>query len=294
MMQQRKFTSNGLAFIIPGLFFYLVFMIIPIIGTVATSFYNWSGYNLNSMRWTGISNYLEMIHDKVFWIALTNNLKLILLIVPLQCFAGLLVAILLERNLKFSVFFRGIYFLPIVVPFVVSGLILKMLLNPTLGLGSLSIGMPISFLKNIFATDWLGNKDTALYVVALIDIWAAFGYSMFLFVSTLKSIPDQLYEAATVDGASEFAKVRYITLPMLSNTVKLVIILASIDVMKVFTEIAVMTNGGPNYSTHALSTWTYFQAFTANQVGYASAIATVLLFISLIFSSIQLKMMRLK
>lgn len=268
-------------------------MAAPLLGTIFLGFFKWSGFNFKEIQWIGLGNYFEIIHDSVFWIALRNNLKLISTVVPLQCGLGLAIAILLEKRIRFSTFFRGVYFLPSVIPIVVTGIIFTMLLNPSFGFGSLFGGLSLpKYLSNFFTHDWLGNPNTALYVIIFLQIWTYFGYSMFLFISKLKTIPNEIYEAATVDGATQRDKTWYITIPLLKDTIGLVIILASIDVMKLFTVVFVITYGGPNYSTEVLAMWSYFQAFQANHVGYGSALASVLLVISLILTAIQLKLIR--
>ena len=163
-------------------------------------------------------------------------------------------------------------------------LIQPLVLSPSLGLIN-------PFLTAIgleqFAGAWLGNPRLALPIVVAIDVWHGFGLYMFLFISRLMAIPQDLHDAAFVDGANGWQDIVHITLPLLKSMVAMVVLLASIESLKLFAIVYVMTNGGPNHATEVLSTWAYFQAFTANKVGYGSAILVMLLVITFILAYIQ-------
>jgi raffinose/stachyose/melibiose transport system permease protein len=171
-----------------------------------------------------------------------------------------------------------------VISLVVVGIVFTLVLSPSLGLIN-------PFLEAIglgqFAGAWLGDPDLALPIVIAIDVWHGFGLYMFLFISRLIAIPQDLHDAAFVDGANGWQDIIHITLPLMKSMVAMVVLLASIEALKLFAIVYVMTKGGPNHATEVLSTWAYFQAFTANNVGYGSAILVVLLIITFVLAYIQ-------
>jgi ABC-type sugar transport system permease subunit len=197
---------------------------------------------------------------------------------------GLTLAVLLEQGLRGSNFFRGVFFIPTVMSFVVVGIVFMLLLSPELGLvNPLLRGVHLGGLQRA----WLGERATALPTVIGVDVWKNFGLSMFLFVAGLKSIPREYYEAASIDGANAWQRFWSITLPALRPVTAVVVTLASINTLKLFDLVYVMTAGGPNHSSEVLTTWMYQQGFKFNNMGYGSAIAVVLLIVTFILTAIQ-------
>jgi raffinose/stachyose/melibiose transport system permease protein len=271
-------------FLAPALIFYFLFLIVPLLGTVALSFTDWSGINFASIKFTGLANYQAMGDDPIFWLSLQHNVIFLVGAIVLRVSVALFLALALDQRVPFSNLFRGVYLMPTVISLVVVGVVFRLALSPSLGLMN-------PFLKAIgldaLAGDWLGDPDRVLPVLMLIDAWHGFGLYMFLFIARLAAISEELHEAAFVDGANGFQDIRYITLPLLRGTTAMVLLLAAIDSLKAFAIMYVMTNGGPNHGSEVLSTWAYFQAFTANKVGYGNAILVVLLAITFILSYIQ-------
>jgi raffinose/stachyose/melibiose transport system permease protein len=271
-------------FIAPSLVFYTVFLIVPLLGTLALSLTDWSGISLANIRVVGLANYRQLGSDPVFWESLQHNLIFLLGAILLKTTLALLLALALEQNLRFSAFFRGVYLMPTVISLVVVGIVFSLALSPSLGLVN-------PFLQAIglgqFAGSWLGDPQKVLPLVIVIDTWHGFGLYMFLFITRLIAIPQELHDAAFVDGASGRQDIWYVTLPLLKSTAAMVVLLAAIESLKAFALIYVMTNGGPNHQSEVLSTWAYFNAFTANKVGYGSAILVVLLLITFCLAYVQ-------
>ena len=281
---RRRVWLLVVPFVVPSLIFYTVFLIVPLLGTLALSFTDWSGISLANIRFVGLANYRQLGSDPVFWESLQHNLIFLLGAILLKTTLALLLALALEQNLRFSAFFRGVYLMPTVISLVVVGIVFSLALSPSLGLIN-------PFLQAIglgqFAGSWLGDPQKVLPLVIVIDTWQGFGLYMFLFITRLIAIPQELHDAAFVDGASGRQDIWYVTLPLLKSTAAMVVLLAAIESLKAFALIYVMTNGGPNHQSEVLSTWAYFNAFTANKVGYGSAILAVLLLITFCLAYIQ-------
>ena len=271
-------------FLAPALFFYVLFLLVPLLGTLALSVTDWSGFNIANIEFVGLENFRELGRDEVFWQSLRHNLTFLVGSVILKTTIALALALALDQHLPFSHFFRGVYLMPTVISLVVVGVVFTLVLSPSLGLIN-------PFLEAIglgrFAGAWLGNPRLALPIVIAIDVWHGFGLYMFLFISRLIAIPQDLHDAAFVDGANGWQDILHITLPLMKSMVAMVVLLASIESLKLFSVVYVMTKGGPSHATEVLSTWAYFQAFTANNVGYGSAILVVLLAITFVLAYIQ-------
>jgi raffinose/stachyose/melibiose transport system permease protein len=274
----------AIPFLAPALFFYAIFLLMPLLGALALSVTSWSGFNIADIEFVGLDNFRALGSDSVFWQSLQHNLFFLVGSVFLKTVIALALALALDQNLPFSNFFRGVYLMPTVISLVVVGIVFGLVLSPSLGLIN-------PFVKAIglgqFAGAWLGDPNLALPIVIAIDVWHGFGLYMFLFISRLIAIPQDLHDAAFVDGANGWQDILHITLPLMKSMVAMVVLLASIEALKLFSIVYVMTKGGPNHATEVLSTWAYFQAFTANKVGYGSAILVVLLIITFALAYIQ-------
>jgi raffinose/stachyose/melibiose transport system permease protein len=273
-------------FILPAFIPYVIFLALPIIGSIALSFFNWTGISFNNIEWAGLDNYIALTQDEVFWKAITHNLYFILGGVIGTVAVALTLAVLLEQHLPFSSFFRGAFFIPTTTSLVVVGIVFMLILSPELGLVN-------PLLRQVglghLARPWLGDPQTAMPTIIVVDIWKNFGLAMFLFVAGLKGIDAELYDAARIDGATPWQTFWRVTMPVLWPVTALVIVLTSIGTLKLFDLVYVMTAGGPNYASEVLTTWMYTQGFRYSKMGYGSAIAVVLLLMTLILSLIQLR-----
>lgn len=289
MRHNRAEALTAYAFVFPAVFFYIVFLAVPTLGTVAISFFDWAGISFADMRFVGLDNYAGLANDEVFFTALLHNIMFILAGTTLIVVIGMALAVLLEQELPGSRLFRGIFFIPSVTSLVVVGIVFTLLLSPELGVVNpllTAIGL------GDWTRAWLGDPVTALPSVIAADVWRSFGLAMFIFVAGLKGIDLELYEAARVDGATAWQQFRRITLPLLRPVTVTVILLVSIQSLKLFDLVYVMTNGGPSHASEVLSTWTYYQGFTFNRMGYASSISVTLLLITVGIGILQLRFNR--
>jgi len=273
-------------FILPSLIFYVIFKAIPICATFMISLFQWEGISFATMEYIGIQNYIALLQDEIFLKALWNNMFFIIMGVSTVTAFSFFIAVLLEKGLPLSDFFRGIYFIPATMSMVVIGIVFTLFLNPQLGVVN-----PVLKMIGLggLARDWLGDPQLALPTVILSHVWQMFGFYMFIFIAGLKNIPDELYEAAHIDGASTWQDFWHITLPVLKPVMIVVVILATINTLKTFDLVYVMTFGGPNNASQVLTLWMYLRGFMYNQMGYGSAVAVTLLFITFAFSAVQLK-----
>lgn len=249
--------------------------------------YSFQEYNIfTPPRWIGMENYTRLFQDPKFRTALVNSVRYFLGVVPLLVFLPLLIAAAVNHPLKGMRLFRALFYFPVITSMVVAGIawkwiytergVLNFLLTDILGV----LKEPVS---------WLNNRRTALPGVMGVTIWKGLGYYMVIYLAGLQSIPRELYEAAAMDGAGGFLRLRRITMPMLIPSISVVTILSAMASMKVFDEIYVMTGGGPFGSTRTLVFEIYINAFDRIRIGYAGAEAVVLFLILLIFSYFSLK-----
>jgi len=286
---RRSLRGWASGFIVPAYGFYLIFLIVPLILTMVLSFTNWDGFSWSQIHFNGVENYRDLLKDQVFHQALVHNVWFVVGSVLIKTVLALVLALLLYRAFAGSRFFQGVYLVPAVLSLVVVGLVFEFLLDPNNGLIN-------PLLHHIglghFAGVWFGNPHRALPILVLLDVWVAFGIYMFIFLSSLASLPKDVSEAAKVDGASAVQEAIHVTIPQLRDTIRLVLLLAAIDSLKVFATVFVTTGGGPNHSTEVLSTWAYFQAFTNNRVGYGNAILVVLLLVTFVLSFFYARRLR--
>ena len=279
---QRSLTAYLL--LLPGLIFYVPFHFLPILGVFFFSLLDWKGFSFATMKWAGLENYSKMLGDRFFWGALKNNIQFVIVVIVVQTVLALALALILEQKFKLSTLFRGVYFMPTVLSLVVVGILFGFVLSPSQGLINV-------FLRNIGLGNiqpvWLGDPKLALYVLMAVHMWKEFGLSMFLFIAGLEAIPEELFDAAKVDGASAWDVIWRIIIPLLRETITVVVILSTIVCFKLFDLVVVMTGGGPFFATEVLSVRMYYQTFKFNHVGYGSSIAVVLFLITFAVSGMQ-------
>ncbi|MDQ0972258.1 raffinose/stachyose/melibiose transport system permease protein [Neobacillus niacini] len=268
-------------FILPALFFYVIFLAKPIISTVQYSFYQWDGAS-PVMKFVGFDNYNRMIHDQVFWSALGHNIFWIIGTVILPLGVGLVLAILLSNKaVKGKLIFRVSYFLPVIVSLVAVGIIWNWIYHPDFGIIN-------SFFRFIgldgLAQAWLGNERTVLPALLIAGSWTYYGFCMVIFLAAIQGIDNTYYEAAKIEGANYFQTFFYVTVPLLKSTITLLVLNSLIGSFKVFDLIFLMTKGGPYHSSEVIGTYMFNEAFTMNNIGYGSAISIALALIIAICS----------
>jgi ABC-type sugar transport system permease subunit len=275
-----------LLFLLPFLVLYIGFTLWPLLATIAYSLFDWDGIHpLN--QFVGLGNYAQIVTDPLFWISFRNTLLFAAGNTVIKLPLTLLAAVLLTRRwLWFKRLFRTVLFLPIVVPVAVSGLVFTYLLNPSNGALS-------TFLVGVGLTkqplDLLGHDSTALWAVVLISVWQVFGQYMLYWMAALQNVPEELYEAAELDGAREWQKLVHITLPVIRPVAVIIALLAVVNALHVFGVVVTLTAGGPGRATYVVSYFIYSEAFreTPFRYGYASAAALIFAVLAFLFVSSQ-------
>ena len=276
-------------FLLPAAFFLLAFTAVPLAQAVALSFQHWNG--IDPANWVGLRNYTDLLEDEIFWQSVIHTVYFTVATILFQTTIPLVVAAILHSGLRGSTIFRFIYFLPVIISLTITGLLWSMILEPNFGI--LNTALRAVGLQS-FAQLWLADKNWVIPSLIVVSIWQSLGFFMMIFFAALQSIPEDLYEAAAIDGANAVQRFRFVTVPMLRRTILVVIVLNTIGGVKAFDHIWVMTGGGPNHASETLGTYLYRTAFgtygSSNpQLGYATAIAMVILAFSLIFSIIQIR-----
>lgn len=279
----RAEAKYGYAFIAPMLIGFIIFVLIPIIATFCLSFTNYS--LLSGMEFCGFSNYVKMLtKDATFTKSVVNTLYFTVLLVPTNFVLCLGLALLIQENIKGIGFFRTAIFTPYITSIVVWALIWKFMFQTENGFVNVFLR-----LLNIAGVNWLYNEKLAIPLVVFVTLTKGFGMNTIIFINALQDVPRIYYEAAELDGASAIQRFRRITLPMISPTVFLVLIITMIGSLKVFTQINVMTEGGPGTSSYVLVYYIYQKAFRLQQFGYASAISVILFIVIMILTLLQWK-----
>jgi len=278
----------GYLFATPWILGLIIFWGGPILASFYYSFTNKE--IIGTTRWLGLANYSRaFFSDDLFWPSLGRTFVFSFAYVPITIFGALVLATILNQKLVGTNVYRSIFFIPHLVPAVALAVVWIYLLQPRLG--------PINqILRNLGVTEpptWFANRDSALYSVILINVWAAMGgNTMLIFLAGLQGVPKELYEAAEIDGAGAWYKWRHVTLPLLTPTIFFNLVLAVIGALKVFTTALVATQGGPSYATWFFALHIYTEAFQYFRLGYGSALAWVLAVILMFFTFIQVSYSR--
>jgi raffinose/stachyose/melibiose transport system permease protein len=267
-------------FVLPAVILFALFLVYPMVDTVVMSFFSWDGFITTSPVFVGIQNYVRIFtQDPVFWGAFTNTVIWVVLSLAVPTTLGLLLALGVNKKLFGRNLLRSAFYIPAVLASIAVATMWVWLYNPESGLidGVLkAIGL------GGLAGDFLGNSNLALYAVFIAFVWQTAGFNMVLYMAGLQNVPDELVDAAKVDGASRFQIFRAVTWPALRPTTVIVIVLTMISSLKVFDLIVGMTQGGPAQSTQVLALWSYTQSFGNHVFGLGNAVATVLFVLSLI------------
>jgi multiple sugar transport system permease protein len=277
----RRNTLAGWSFILPNFVGFAVLTMVPVVVLFYVAFTNWNVFG--TARWIGIDNFTRMWNDSSFWTALRNTVYYTSLYIPLTLTAALGLALLLNRSLRGLAFFRTAAFFPYITAIVALTYVWNLLYSPEYG--------PINGLLRAVGIDdppgWTTSATWSMPAVILVGVWRDVGFYMLLFLAGLQTIPNQLYEAARIDGANARQRFWYITMPGLRYTTFFVVVILTINSFKVFDLILLLTEGGPGQSTLVLSQYIYQKGFVENQFGYASAISIVLFGICFLFTIFQ-------
>lgn len=266
-----------LLFAAPALVIYLGFLVWPALQALWISLTDWDGLS-DEQNFVGFDNYLAMLDDSVVGIAAVNNILWSVVTIVLPMALGLLLAVVLNRRSRTSPVLRTIFYAPAVLPLVAVASIWAWLYDPTDGAINTVLGaVGLGFLEQ----SWLGQDSTAIWAVMVAAVWVRTGFPMLLYLAALQSIPDEQYEAASVDGANRWQQFTRITFPSLKDTHYIVLALSLIESFKVFDLVYAMTYGGPGYSTQVMGTWMYANVFQYFNAGYGTAIAVVITIVAI-------------
>lgn len=272
-----KGNGTSYLFLLPALSLYILAIVFPTVQSVYLSFFDWNG--IKPKVFVGLKNYINLLTtDKVFWTALTNNVIWIVLTVVFTVGVSLLLALALNRRFRGRIFYRAIFYIPYMFSWIVVGIIWKWMYNPTMGF--VNEFLNLLGLENL-TRNWLADKSIALYCIYIAALWQGTGQPMVYFLSGLAAIPEDVQEAARIDGAGRFSMFFRITVPMLKETFVVVLATLIIASMKVYDIVYTMTGGGPANSTQTLASYMYSQTFNYDKLGKGSAIATIMLLIML-------------
>ena len=277
--------AKGVAWTLPALTFLVMFTLYPMVNAIITSVYNW---NLTGRKkYIGGYNYQKLFSDPEIYETIWRTLQYAIIVLPATLIFGFILALLLKKSTKINVLFRTLLFTPRVSSMVAISVVWLFIYNPQYGLLNSVFG-----LFGIAPIRWLNDPALALPSLSIITIWRMLGYSTVVFLGGIQNISEDVLEASTIDGANPLQTVWHITIPLVSPTTFMLLILNTIEVLKMFTTINVMTDGGPAKATQNLVVMLYEYAFRRYQLGYASTIAVVLFVLILAVNLLQMALER--
>lgn len=275
----------GLTLTAPALVIFSVFMFLPLGLTVWYSLHEYSGFG--DLQWIGAENYTDLAADPTFWRSLTNTVVFTAVSVPLGVGLGFLAAVLLDGRVPGRTLFRSLLYIPVVVSGVAAGIIFLRLFDPTIGVVNqllAGVGLP--------RVDWQGDGTAALVSVVIVTTWQGVGLSMVVYLAALQGVPRELYEAAQIDGAGAWRRVRSVTWPLVRPTTFLLVVYNVIISFQVFDVVYVLTRGGPAQATTFVVQYAYEQGFIQRAQGFAAAVGVVLYVIVMVLTLAQWRLSR--
>lgn len=281
-IRRPKWNWSGMVFILPAFVFLSLFVFVPTLYVFYLSGFKWN--LLNTPKFVGLQNYLQLMESSGFRQSLSNTVWFSggMLVISLPM--GLLLAVLLDRKLKATNFYRTVLFSPYVLPLVGSGLVWTLLYNKDYGLVNKVLSV-----FHVAGPDWLGTSGYALAAVLVMSVWQYLGYYMLIFLAGLQSVPDALKEAAAVDGGGRWNTFRHVTLPSLGPTILFAVVICLIQSFQTFDQVYVMTGGGPDNATSTLVYYIFNQGFQMNNIGHATSASVILLILLSVLTWLQMK-----
>lgn len=279
-------------YLVPGGALFVAVIGIPFGASVYLSFTKWSG--IGDPRWVGLANYQRLLDDEVFWTSFKNTVAMVVAMVVVPTLLGLVIAAVLfdavgrSFHPRVAGALRAAVYLPQVLPVVVAGIVWGWILRPDGAANSVLDAVGLGALTQ----DWLGNQNTALPTVMLVMIWVQIGYPVVIFMAALQRVDPELYEAAELDGAGWLRRFRHITVPQIRPETFVVTLTCTIAALKVFAPVYALTRGGPDNVTNVPSYFAYYTFFKKLNVGYGSAIATVLTLLIVLVTLVFLRVQR--
>ncbi|MCL1841562.1 MAG: sugar ABC transporter permease [Propionibacteriaceae bacterium] len=281
---RRAAWAPGYVFITPTTVLLTLFYLYPLVRTIIYSFTNWNPAGFRAPHGVGFTNYINLFHDDTFLMAFRTTLIFVVIVVPVAMASGLLLAALMRTPLRGRTALRTLIFLPFIAPTVGSALIFTYLATPFGGL----FNIPVRLFGHA-AIPFLTTAPWSLVAVIIFSIWTQVGYTMIIYSSAMSVIPTSYYEAATMDGANSFRQFFYLTVPLVNPTTAFLSVTGTLTALQAFTQIQILTRGGPTGQSTTLLYWVYQQGFVTFNGGAATAGAVVLLVIGLIVATVQLR-----
>lgn len=274
--KKPRISIASYMFLAPAGVIYLSVIVFPVFYSLFISLFKWNG--IARMEFAGIDNFINLFHDAIFIKAMINNLIWTVLSLFLTMSAALMFAVVLNKQFRGRTFFRGFFYFPSVIAPIAVAIIWRWIYNPGFG-----------FINQIFKTlgigfqqNWISSPAASLYAVFFASLWRSVGQPMIFFLAGLQTVPEEVLEAAVIDGASNIRRFFVIIVPMMKETFVIVIANLIVNSLKVFDIIMGLTAGGPNNATEMMSTYMYSQTFRYNNVGYGTAIAVLMVLFMLI------------
>ncbi|MDQ1909676.1 sugar ABC transporter permease [Paenibacillus sp. GD4] len=286
--KKKPWLSFSVLFILPSFILYTLFVIYPTLNSVNLSFTSWDGVS-PQIKYIGFDNFIEMWNSERVHNALKNTLIMSVSLVLLENIVAIVLAMLVDQVRWFKNLFRSIFYFPVLLSGIVMGFVWAIIFNYNFGVISQlleRIGL------GVFKIDWLGNPDYAMLAIIITTVWKGSGYYMIIYLAGLQGIPAELNEAAAIDGANRWQQFRHITFPLLAGAMTVSVMLSMIGALKIFDQIAVMTDGGPGFATETMTYIVYKVGFGELRQGYGTALSLVLFLLILIVSLIQVKLLR--
>lgn len=281
-------TLTIFLFLLPALVLFLLFVIYPIFQSIYYSLFNWKGFG-PADDFIGLENFINILSDKVFMIALRNAFLLIVFSLLIQLPLSLLLAVMVGRDLPGRIFFRTIFFMPYVISEVITAIMWLFLLNPNPDRGFINA---VLVLMGAEAQPWLGDTTLVLPALFIALSWKYFGFHMLLYMAGLQNIPQEIEEAGRIDGANSLQNFFHITLPLLGSTIRTSVYLSVLGSIQQFILVWIMSKGGPVNASETLATYMIRFGFVRFQLGYASAVAIYMFVLCLTFSLIYQRLTR--
>lgn len=282
LKRDKQQMVYGALYILPA---FIVIMVFSVISIVLAVYFSFTKYNMYTAPiWVGLDNYANVFKSKVFYSAVWNTVKYVIATVPIQTILALLVAVFIAEKIRnrYGSFLKSVIFIPVIISSIAASAVWKVMFKTNGGILNTVLG-----LIGIEPVNWLGAKALAFACVCIVTIWKNIGYYMVIYYAAVLGIPKEQQEAAVIDGANSWQRFRYVTIPNLQPITYMVITLGVISSFQIFDIVFQLTGGGPGTSTITLAYMVYTYAFSNQKMGYASAIAVVLLLFVLFIQRLQ-------
>ena len=277
--KRSSYIGTIVLFLLPCVVLYVTLVLFPVVQAAYYSVWSWSGLGPLT-DFVGLRNFVVAFKSAAFLAAITHNLIILLLSVAIQLPLSLILALIIGKTLPGRTIFRMIFFMPYILSDVVTGVIWTFIYQPN---GLLTMVWQ-HLLPGIQSPLWLADTNVVLYAIFMTMTWKYLGLSLVLYVAAIQNIPDELVEAARIDGASMLQVVRHINIPLLSSTIRLTILLSALGSLQYFDLIWIMTNGGPVHATETMATYLFKNGFQSFEMGYGSAVGVIMFMICFVFA----------